>query len=174
MTPNQLSIKIGLALKSSSDKFIQQGFHLNPKVFDYDNITKFLLKFHTFDVSLMDNKYWIESYENWKEMLDICWIKEREYAKERFDCDNFAQQFQAWASWYFDLNTAGRVFGGAFKLDGTPLENHYWSAILTKDKNDLLHLCMIEPQNMAIVEYQGEKEFILGNMRVKPTKIYFG
>ena len=172
MTPNQISLKTGLLLRSASDKFIKQAFQLNPKVYSVDDIIKSFPGVKA-EFVLMDTKYWVESYDTWKELLSFCWIPEKQYAVERFDCDNFAQTFQSWGSWYFDLNTAGRVFGGAYKLDGTFIQNHYWSVILTKDANDKLHLYMIEPQNLAITEYTGQDELVLGNMRVRPVKIYF-
>jgi hypothetical protein len=174
MDANQLSIKIGLTLRSSSDQFIKQGFHLNPKVYRGIDVVDFLAKFNTFEMAMIDSNYWVESLDNWKQMIDICWISERDYAKDRFDCDNFSQTFQSWASWYFDLNTAGRVYGEAYNLDGSKIGYHYWNAILTKDKNDELHLYMVEPQNKGIIEYNGEKEFVIQNMRYRPIKVYFG
>ena len=172
MTPNQFSINLGKVLVNNGLKFIQQGFHINPKECGWQEMIDFISAKLNIQLSLKDRKFYLIDWETWKQFIKIDWIEEKKYIEDRFDCDNFAQTFSAHASELFDISVAtcyGKVY---HKNNNQFIDYHEWSVIITKEIDGAKHLYFYEPMNDQSVEVLDKNNITIANWRYEPIKIY--
>ncbi|QJF12412.1 hypothetical protein PFV2_gp39 [Pyrobaculum filamentous virus 2] len=58
---------------------------------------------------VLDNRYWVTTVDDFREIVSRDWTKHRRYIDDRFDCDNFALHFVARINAMYGLNSVGIV-----------------------------------------------------------------
>ena len=62
-------------------------------------------------VGLLDNRYYFTDLEGWGKVLSDLTFKSNLYAKEKWDCDNYALKAMTVCAERYGLNTLGMVIG---------------------------------------------------------------
>jgi len=116
--------------KNSSEFEVKQGY--------FQDINTAVKPFGI-DTMPLDNMYYFTTFENWKTIIDLLYLKIIIYFKweaEKFDCDNRAMLFSSLASAIFKLNTVGQVYCEV----KTPYNNYlHWANIII-DKDNIAYL----------------------------------
>ena len=89
----------------------------------------------------LDNKYWVTTLDDLREIVSRDWTRHRRYISERFDCDNFALHFAARMNVMYGLNSCGIV------VDYTSA--HAYNLCVVADGN--LRKVIVEPQTGQIL-----------------------
>ena len=72
-------------------------------------------------ISLSDSLYYVDTWERWLKAIEIDWTNLHKYIKDSYDCDNFADSFNARMAETYGWNTAGRL---SVELLNPKTENH--------------------------------------------------
>jgi len=160
---NNITRNLGRLLIDNGIKFIQSAFHLSPVVYSAQEIRNFLNQYNFPSISLSDEKYYIIDWNDWLNIIETDWIGEHQYMSDKFDCDNFAINFSSYASYVFDINSAGTCYGQVFdKNTNNFLAGHAFNLIIAL-KDGKLTPILYEPMTRNWCVWQ--KGSILGNWR---------
>lgn len=110
-----------------------------------------LLRAFTNKPAVLDRKYNIYSLQDIKEYLELSSISEKQYVKEKFDCDNFALELYVDVKRWAALCPIGFTTGTSAK-EGS----HAWNCIIVEDAGEL-KLLYIEPQSDEVFLHTTEK-----------------
>jgi len=58
---------------------------------------------------LSDANYYVDTWDKWLKAIEIDWTNASKYDRDSYDCDNFADSFNARMAEYYGWNTAGRL-----------------------------------------------------------------
>ena len=135
----QIARKLGRTLVDSGVKMLKSAFKLTPSVYSKADMQLFLNGLAFPSTSLSDEKYYVVGLEDWKNIIAQDWIGEKKYMVDVFDCDDYGFGFSSYASYVFDLNTAGVAYGAGYNADtGAWVLNHAFNLIITLEDGALV------------------------------------
>ena len=170
MTLQEIAYKLGLMLIDRGMSILSSTFGLSPIKVSSTEITGIIKKaFPSSSVSHLDNYYYLISADQWKKIIEIDWVDTKDWLKEKRDCDNFANAFCSNASMFYEVNSAGRVYGKLYRGTQEFVGYHYWNVLIT-DKKEIYFL---EPMNDKITKYEGGM-LLIGTDKYEPVSFYFG
>jgi hypothetical protein len=100
-------------------------------------------------------------------MLDTAWaiLKNYNWEKERFDCDNRADWVSSFCSLHYRINSCHKIFCEIYNVTtGILVDRHYTNIIVDNDSNVYLFDVDNGGQKKKI---ESGKEIIMGNWRYK-------
>jgi hypothetical protein len=153
---NKAAHKFGHYLLDSGINIIRIAYKLKPTEFSRIALLTFLsdqlgLPFST--LSLADEKYFVETWGKWGEIIDFDLIDQQIYVADHRDCDNFASLYSARSSMIYGLNTCALVYGNIYDAKTKKfLFRHAFNLILTHE-NGALKLYLYEPQTDESVNW---------------------
>ena len=161
---NQISHKFGHLLIDQGIKFIRTAYKLNPKVFTRSLILEFLkdrtgLLSNT--ISLADEKYYVESWGKWGQIIDYDLIDQQIYHYDYFDCDNSAFLYASRAGLIYGLNSCGVCFGSVHKPITKELIGYHAFNLILAHENGALKAYLYEPMTDSAVEWRKGQDNIL-------------
>ena len=146
---NILYHKLGHQLLDKGIWFSRNAYKLNPIVFTRFQILTFLNQqtgIPINNLSLADNRFYVESWGKWGQIIDFDLLDQQKYLDDTRDCDNYALMFTARASLIYGLNSAPTAFGNVLDAKtGNFITRHGFNLIIAHD-NGLLKLYLYEPQ----------------------------
>ncbi len=167
---NFLLKKIGLGFIDLGMYYLQKSFHLSPLKVGNDFVNQAIKQYNpTQPIVHFDSHYYLISIEQWQEIIKADWIDTRKWLLDKRDCDNLANAFASNASMYYEINSAGRVYGKLFDINGKFINWHYWNVVILPDKR----VYFIEPMNDGVVEYKGGI-VVIKNGKYEPHSYVFG
>jgi len=118
---------------------------------------------------LSDRKYYFIPFEDWKNIIEVDWVNEKEYYSDYWDCDNYGWLFSARMAMLFKVNTAGRGSGTLHNPNtGKFLGNHAFNIIVSRE-TDGFHAWLYEPMNDLYTEITKNKKLVLKNWEYRLT-----
>jgi len=170
---NQIAKKFGRILIDKGIQILQSAFHLSPVVYPATEIWSFLNQLGFTSISLSDEKYYIVTLNDWINIIEQDWVQEHQYYADIFDCDNFSFAFSSYASYVFDLNTAGVCYGSVHKKDtGEPIGGHAFNLILAFEGGKL-GAYLYEPMTHKYVKWEKDKKNILDTWEYRITWVIY-
>lgn len=164
---NQIAKQLGRTLIDNGIKILKSAFHLSPVVYSANEIRNFLGQFNFPSISLADEKYYVVSFSDWQNIIEQDWVGEHQYMADKFDCDNFGYAFSSYASYVFDLNTAGVCFGQVYNKDtGAFIAGHAFNLIIALENGNLVAY-LYEPMTRKSIKWEKDKKNILGNFEYR-------
>jgi hypothetical protein len=106
--------------------------------------------------------------DTWRNIIENDWSNKKEYIPEIFDCDNYAGYFTNYASFIYELNSAGRLTV-ELKDPNTGKHIGYHRCALIIDRN--LKCWLLETQTDQMVPMEKGNPFVIDNWQYVP--IYF-
>ena len=159
---NQIARKFGLILTSSGMNMLQSAFHLEPVQISGEQMNTILRKYFKIEpISHLDGYYYLIPIYQWRQLIEYDWVDTKKWLTDKRDCDNFANAFAANISMYYEINSAGRVYGKLYSGTYKFLDYHYFNVIIDSDKK----IWFFEPGNDKLTEvaYEGGMILIGGN-----------
>ena len=158
---NILLHKFGHWLLKDAVRIIRSSFSLQPQQFSRATILAFLsdqLGLSSSTLSLADEKYFVETWGKWGNIIDYDLIDEQVYQADFFDCDNFSSLYSARASMIYGLNSCALAYGNIYDVKtGKYLFRHAFNLIITHE-NGVLKLRLYEPQTDESIEWRKGQE----------------
>lgn len=157
---NNIAKQLGLLLVDNGIKFLESAFHLAPisvGVLEVNTILKDY--FPNTPIGHFDGKYNLITWEQWEQLLLYDWTDTKKWILDYRDCDNFANSFAANMSMFYEINSAGRVYGRLYRGLNEFLDFHYWNVVITSDRS----IYFIEPNTDKWTKYEGGTLVIGGN-----------
>jgi len=148
---------------------LSKSIKLNPYVLSATECRKFILKyFPKADVVLLDSKYKLISWDEWREIdKEIYQITKKRYIREYFDCDD-----RSYITKYFTQQIFGIsqfiVHGHCYDLEGKWLFGHFWNTRIADNK-----LYFYEPIGDKWTEVEAGKKVIMKNREYRPITLEF-
>lgn len=157
---NKTAHKFGHFLLDNAISWIRSAYKLRPKEFSRTTISGFLadqLELPTSTLSLADEKFFVETWAKWREIIDYDLLDQQEYLRDTFDCDGFASNYSARANLLYRLNTCGLSYGNIYDAKtGKFLFRHAFNIIITHESG-VLKLYLYEPQtDEAVLWIKGQ------------------
>lgn len=115
-------------------------------------IMKSILNTCTRDNHILDNIYTLLSVEDMQKILKINFIKNLQYRKEIFDCDDFAFNFM-----WFIRNLFGNVAVGVVFIELDNGSRHALNFMVTEKRE----IYLIEPQDSSMVRIDGTRPYFM-------------
>lgn len=175
---NSMYQKLGGQLVDKGMWFSRNAYKLSPEIFTRAEVFTFLNQqtgIPTSSISLADEKFFIENWEKWGNIIEFDLLNFQQYMSDYRDCDNYAFSFAARSSMIYGLNSCGVAFGNIYdSVTGKFLFRHAFNMILTRiDKT--LRLYLYEPQTDQSCLWQAGKDNILEglNWKYKPDWLVF-
>jgi len=160
---NQIAKKLGRLLIDNGIKMIKSAFYLKPVIYSASEIKTFLDQFNFPSMSLSDEKYYMVNWNDWKNIIEQDWIAEHQYMADKFDCDDYALNFSGYASYVFDLNSAGACYGTIYNKDtGHFIGGHAFNLILALENGNLIPY-LYEPMTRKYTIWVKGQKNILDN-----------
>lgn len=168
---NEIARKLALLLIDNGMKILQSAFHLTPIKMSYGDMDTILKKhFSTAPITHLDTSYNLLPAPQWRELIRVDWVDTKKWILHYRDCDNFSEAFAANMSMFFEINSAGRVYGDLYRGNTNELVGrHYWNVFVTSDKE----IFFLEPNSDALTKYEGGTLLIGGN-RYEVISFRFG
>ena len=157
-----ITLQLGLLLINNGMKFIQSAFHLNPIKVSSADITQAITKYlPSVNLTHLDDFYALIPISQWKELIAVDWTDTKKWVTDVFDCDNFSNYFSANIACFYEINSAGRVYGKFYRGTQTFVGYHYWNIIIDANKD----IWFFEPESDKMTEmpYKGGQILISGN-----------
>jgi hypothetical protein len=146
---------------------------LSPIIYSADEIRSVLGQFSFPTISLSDEKYYLVSWNDWLNIIEQDWVGDHQYMADKFDCDNFGFAFGSYASYVFDLNTAGVCYGTVYTKDtGEFIGGHAFNLIIARESN-LLVVYLYEPMTRKYTKWQKGQKNILDNWEYRINWVIF-
>ena len=171
---------ISMSIKLISGNILtKHGFKLQAEHFE--NIKRYIIpleemtifiksKFPKIRTSPKDFNFKITGIENWEYFIINCWLKEKKWIENYYDCEDFADTFAVFAKLILGVSVY-KIYGGIFDRNtGKWIGYHYWNAIISQEKNGK-EMHFYEPMTGSLVQYSGQKEIVLDNWRYNPEQI---
>ena len=155
---NNIAIKMARATSNFSDDLMRTVFKVEKyeRKITYDQMFSALRKVN--GATLLDSYYYLAPIWLWKKIIEADWTNERQYIKDRYDCDNFAFSFQARADEKFGLNSCPPLYCKYYSEQGVFVDYHYINVIV----DDILDIYLLEPMNDCLVKYNKEGKISIG------------
>lgn len=165
---NRIARHLGSKLCQIGIKILRNAFHIDPKVISGLELSRQVkAKIALNNLTLADEKYHLESWDIWKQIIETDWTDQKKYLKDYYDCDNFSYSFAARMSEIYGIN-AGIVHGWIYNKDtNKQIGGHLWNVILTKEGD----LYFYEPMNDNYVE--AKTNVIMGKWRYQCASARF-
>ena len=170
---NQLARKMGVILCESGMRMIRSAFSLKPEMRRFWYLEKFF-KEQGIKARLnpADNDFYFTNWETMKKIIEVDWISQKKYVKEKFDCEDFAYAFKSHLSEIYGLNGIGVSHGHCYDLTGKWKYGHFWIVLPTID-NGKFNLHWLESINDKWVEHKIGRKIIIGATEYRPLSIRF-
>jgi len=123
-----------------------------------------------------DNKYYLTDWQTWQEIIKIDWTNEKKYLKDRYDCDNFANSFQARMAEIFGLNSAGRFSVAIYDVNTDKKIGYHRASIIICSNNGILRAYAYDPMTGMEDKFcliEKGKDIIIKNWQYLPKFISF-
>lgn len=159
---NNIAKQIGILLIDNGMKMIQSAFKLNPIKVTGAEITQAIVKYlPSVNLTHLDDWYYLIPISQWKELIAVDWTDTKKWVIDKFDCDNFGNYFSANMAMFYEINSAGRVYGKFYRGTQNFVGYHYWNIIIDSNKD----IWFFEPESdkMTEVAYKGGQILIGGN-----------
>lgn len=157
-------------------KGLKSVFGITPQIYSRDKIFNFLYSngFNKVgNFSLSDENYYLEDWEIWKNLIDIDWVEEHPYYKDKFDCDNFAMYFASNVAFIYELNSCGVAYGNVYNKDtGKLIDGHVFNLIIALE-NNVPALFLFEPMKRKWIKWDKNGDNIIDNLRYEINWILF-
>ena len=160
--------KIAASVERVGAEALGRAFKLNIVSYPASSLQAFL-KTVGLTPTLSDNKYYFIPFEDWKKIIEVDWVDEKQYYSDYWDCDNYGWLFSARMAMLFKVNTAGRASGTLYDPNtGKQIGIHAFNIIVSRE-NDGFHAWLYEPMNDLYTEITKGKKLVLKNWWYKPT-----
>ena len=170
---NNIARRLGSGITQTGLSLIKTAFKINPVEMGYYDFKNLFTSLGGTAPVLLDGKYYLTSWQDWLNIIEVDFTEQHKYIAEKYDCENYSFSFCSRVSWLFGLNSKGAVYGEVFdKNTGKSLNFHYWVAIVTND-TDGRHLYWLETETDKWVKHEIGKPIIIGNMIYKPVNVRF-
>jgi len=168
----------------SGNILTKHGFKIQAEVFDNirrDTISSeemirfFKGYFPQIRTSMKDTNFKITELEPWQNFIDKCWLKEKQWTADDFDCDDFSDTFGVFAKLALKVSVS-KIYGRLLNKDtekpfeGTGMGYHYWYSFVIISPNGK-RLYFYEPINGLMVQYLGQQKIIMGSGMYVPEQV---
>lgn len=163
---NTIAHKFGHQLLDTGIKWIRIAFKLEPKVYEADVIRTFLadqLGLPASTLSLSDQKYYVETWGKWGQIIDFDLIDQQQYMSDYMDCDNFAFAYASRAGMIYGINSCAVAYGSVHNPITKQLLGYHAFNLIVIHENGVLKLKLYEPMTDDSIEWRKGQDNSLQN-----------
>ena len=131
--------------------------------------------FPTIRTSMKDTQLTITELKPWQKFISKCWLKEKKWLEDIFDCDDFSDTFGVFAKLALMVSVT-KIYGRLLDKNtgkpfpGTGMGYHYWYSFVVIEPNGK-RLYFYEPINGEMVQYLGQQKIIMGSGLYLPEQV---
>jgi len=95
--------------------------------------------------SLADREYYFDTWDKWLKAIEIDWTNMNKYLTDAFDCDNFADIFNARMAEYYGWNTSGRLSVALYRPNTNQIIGYHRASIIVALEGPILRAYAYDP-----------------------------